>query len=1144
MTFQFGADSRGFRAAPALAALLLCGAAGHASAQAASALAQLADRGPTFYASSDGHRVTVDVRSVPLLQQQIAIDLSDVPLPDAIDAVAQAAHVQIVYSGADVPATRHVTLGATRITVAGALRVVLEDAALDVRISPQGTLSLVRRDYTMGVGGVGHQARATIEGQVTDSISLAPLPLVVVRVERAGQSAVTGNDGRYKIANVAQCTCVVVARRLGYRPIARTVTVGEDSIVRLDFRLPVAPAELDEVVSTVTGDESKKQLGNSISTLGADSIVKTTAVPALSDVLNARVAGLQVFNEGGLVGASPVINIRGQSTLELGTQPLLYVDGVRVDNSPAGLGNNVGGLASGRFNDIIPEEIESIEVVKGPSAATLYGTDAANGVIVVRTKRGVAGPQRWTVYGGSGIENASLARVTDSYHGWGHTTDGSNTPVNCTLLMVAARSCVQDSITRFNPVLTPGLTPYGTGNRENAGLQISGGSRDARYFVSGDYTSEIGYLTMPQVDLAMLRAERGALGVSNDEIHPNGALKYGGRENLVLGLGSNAEATIAASYLSNTTRIPNATALAGGANGPGFRDANDGWGAGGRPLTEFVGRNDQTTPHVTASGTLTWHPFGWLGTRGTFGIDNWTTDQDYYIPYQEGPPNDPGGTRATIKSEGTRYTAEGNATATFNLADRVRSSTSVGVSYFWNRTSASGATTSSQTEGCVTVLCGLGLFGYDQNAVSAVTGSYFEQQLAIAERLFVTGAVRVDGATSFGNDFHAVVYPKASISWLISDEPFFPHPTWLTSVRLRSAYGFSGTQPGPYSKLTLEQIATTFVDGAVQPGATTSSIGNAGLQPEEQREYEGGVDIDVWHSRVALQATYYTKTATNVIETLQISPSLPGAESFNIGTVANWGYEAQVSARLLDARAMQLDLSLNGSINHNQLVRLNSALGHPSPSVVPDAYPFLSQGYALWSYFGRPIQYSGGGTNGIADSSAVTFGPERYLGTSTPIQQLTMAPVLALPTAGLTVRALFDYRGQFKLVNFDQLGQCTPNPNCSDAVDPRAPIADQVRYIAYLKGDESGYLEDGTFLRFREVSLTYSLSARVASALHARSASISLAARNLAIWTNFRGLDPESGGAVAGYGGVANYAGTGSGYVPNHTYLVQVSLGF
>ena len=243
--------------------------------------------------------------------------------------------------------------------------------------------------------GAQAQQQGSITGRVADAASGQPIASAQVNVVGTTLGAQTNSEGQYVIRGVGAGTVQVRALRVGYSEQTQSVTVGAGEQATANFQMRPVAVSLAPVVTTATGQQRRIEVGNAIAQVDAAQIVQERAISNMADVLTARAAGVQVL-PGTQTGAGTRVRIRGTSSISLTNNPIYVIDGVRVEGTTGSSSVSVGGTTPSRVGDLNPEEIESIEIVKGPSAATLYGTDAANGVIVIRTKRGVAGRPQWT----------------------------------------------------------------------------------------------------------------------------------------------------------------------------------------------------------------------------------------------------------------------------------------------------------------------------------------------------------------------------------------------------------------------------------------------------------------------------------------------------------------------------------------------------------------------------------------------------------------------------------------------------------------------------------------------------------------------------------------------------------------------------
>ncbi len=1063
--------------------------------------------------------------SEAVLGQTVSLHLDRVRLKAALHVIAQQAGIELTYGSQEVPGNRVVTVVADRITVGDALASVLRGTRLKVTVWAPGRVRL-----EPSADSSERQEAGTITGRISDATTHAALDRVMVRVAAgAGLGATTDGDGRYTIHHVAPGAYRLTARRVGYAPGVTTVVVG-DSTATVDFALAPVPATLEQVVTTGAGPQRRVELGNSIATINADSLVRTAPVTALTDVLSGRVPSVQVLPSSGIVGDGPAIRIRGQQSVTVSNDPIVIIDGVRI-NAAAGGGREpfgfLGSFTSGsRLNDVSPEEIESIDVLRGPSAATEYGTDAANGVIVIHTKHGLPGATRWELSTDQTLSTMPVS-FPDNYFSWGHLTDGSNAPTPFGFGCVFANpfglasqltgTCAVDSVTRYQPLNHPATSEFGTGYRGRYGLQVSGGVAQLRYFVAGDYAGERGALQMPPAEVSRLERLRGA-PVPNDQRNPNASTQTNIRSTLSGTLTHDLDATVSAAYLANSLRAPDRTSsLLSALTSPGFLDSLNGYREDlgyQAPGYIFAETGTDNVSRFTGGASATWRPRGWVSLRATVGIDQAarsTVTQD--LPHQ-----DPGSFYDSIGyySRGgfstAFYTADVGGTVMIPVSRMLTSKTAVGVQYYDRRQSGTevavthiGLNAPTLNGATLASLPGLSTLA-ELKDESITLGSYVEETMSLAERLFVVGAIREDAASGFGSNYNVALYPKASVSWVA-----VPEDRHL--LRFRAAYGQSGVQPQAGAALRLTSPQLTYVNGGYQVGYTVIGIGNPNLRPERSEEFEGGADIGVVPERLTLELTGYEKRSRDALINVTLPGSLGGTSvQENFGAVRNRGVEAQVVTRPIDSRGVAWDLMLGGSYNRNVVVRLA-----PGISTINGGLSFNSAwqqraGFPAWGLWAYPVSYRDMNHDGRLELNEVSIGGAAvYVGPSVPTEEVSANTALSLFAGRIRVGAQLDYRGGYRVDNITEYVRSFDGVNRANN-DPSAPLADQARAIAVSKGSFnalSPFLEDGEFARVREVSVTYVAPRRWAAALRTHSASITLSGRNLGLWTHYSGSDPE-----------------------------------
>jgi hypothetical protein len=377
--------------------------------------------------------------------------------------------------------------------------------------------------------------------------------------------------------------------------------------------------------------------------------------------------------------------------------------------------------------------------------------------------------------------------------------------------------------------------------------------------------------------------------------------------------------------------------------------------------------------------------------------------------------------------------------------------------------------------------------------------------------LFLTAALRGDGASSFGNEFKTAAYPKASLSWLASDEPWMPHIPTVDRIRIRAAYGGSGTSPSPTAKLATVTFANALVGGTQVSAAVQNQLGNPNLGPERQTEFETGADIEFGSGRASLELTYYNRQSKDALvnRPLPYSSGLsPSSRLENIGKVRNLGYEGNLNATLIQNRSTSVSVNLNGSVTYNKLVSLGSVA-----SISSSKSWLIAVGYPLYSAWDTPILgFEDKNNNGIIEGTEIQMGTAMaYKAPTNPTQQLTSGTTIRLFRGKVTLNTMFDYRGGYVHATYEEINRCVFVVNsCLETMDKSTPLAGQVRSVAMrVYNSWWGFFEDGSFTRWRELGITMEAPNKFARVAGAKSATLTLTGRNLHIWTKYTGVDPE-----------------------------------
>ena len=981
--------------------------------------------------------------------------------------------------------------------------------------------------------------QGTINVRVTEAAGGQPIDQAQVLVVGTTLGGLTNSSGAFVLRGVPAGSHSVRVIRVGYSELKKTVQVTAGQAAEVEFALSQVAISLAPVVTTATGEIRRTELGNSISSVDAAAITATSPVQNVNDLLNSRAAGVTVTS-GTQTGAGARIRIRGTNSLSLSNEPIFIIDGIRMTSNVGSSNLFTGGAQPSRIGDLNPEDIENMEIVKGPSAATLYGTDAANGVVLITTKRGRAGAARWLFYGETGLIEDKNDYPTNYTLFGKRASDGSNLAINgCNLVRVSEGFCTVDSLATYNLFEDADATPLHTGYRYQYGTQVSGGTEAVRYFVAGEREDETGLIKLP--DFEYRRFDSLNIPLRDYVERPNVLGKNSVRANVNAAVSPELDLAISTGFTNLAQRFTqesNATAGLGSQafGGPGCkvclpaRRVAQGLGTdlnGYRAWTPgytFQEKVQQRVNRFIGSAQMNWRPTTWLQNRATVGNDYTNRVDDNLLLRGEGPPltsNYRLGFKQNARTDIRNFTVDLGSTASYSPMEWLNLKTTGGVQYI-NYLFELGEATGEEglSPGASTPQAGAAQSAREATTLTKTLGLFVEQAAAINDRLFLTAAVRSDQNSAFGTDFQSVLYPKGSVSWILSEESFFPQMNWLNQFRFRAAIGTSGVQPGPNDALRFYASQVANVRGSDEPAVVFDAIGNTNLKPERSTEFETGFEAKFFDSRYSLDFTYYRKKTKDAIISAIVPPSLggPDEQNTNLGAVQNQGFEVLASAQLLDTRNFAWDMTINGSTFSNKLL----SLGGTPPQIGTTTRAV--EGYPMFGLWARPINgWDDKNGDGILTYNADPALNEVFVGDSAefrgysqPRHQVTLTNGFDLFSRRLRVQALFDYRGGNKWYNNTERIRCTSRQNCNGVMNPDASFEEQAMAVASRNLPSTlitndGYFQDGAFVRLRELTLQYSLSEALAQRLFkSRGVSFVLTGRNIARWTDYRGVDPEN----------------------------------
>jgi len=1009
-------------------------------------------------------------------------------------------------------------------------------------------------------------ATGQITGRVTDAASGIALSSASVRVSGTQIGSQTAEDGRYTIRGVRPGATEIVVTRIGYEPKRQAVTVTGGGSVTADITLSQAAFSLSEVVVTVTGAQKKAEIANTVASVDIASKATETTSNSLGQLISGQAAGVQVISAGAAGGGSR-IRIRGQSSLSLGNSPVVYIDGVKVYSDAT----TASATRSSRFDDINPDEIESIDILKGPAAATLYGTEAANGVINITTKKGKVGATRWNFFGeGATSKDQDQGHYRDLWVSFDKSKrDAAGVPTTCLLTAMAAGTCHIDSTYHGNVLNQPGLTPLVHGQVGKVGAQVSGGNERNQYFVSAEYNRELGPYKMPQAEINRLQAERGS-NVPYNQIYPNADARTNLRANLSTQLGSKADINVSTGYLSRANRQPQnednsvglmVDALGGTARtdqfqirvrGPGDTLKIPLNGYRSYPMGDiFAQERNEYTNRYTQSLSARYYPFTWLTTRANLGFDYTLLELKNQIRFDQGPFGETtrSGDITDRRTENSQYTADLGATGTFNPTAWLNSKTSIGTQYYRTYNDYTEGRGRNFTPGSVQVGAGSVQNSDEGTDLTITLGTYAEQIFAFKDRFFLTGGMRYDGNSSFGKAFKGVFYPKIGGSWLVSDESFFPRASWMNSLRVRATYGASGVQPTTTAAARYYTSTTAAISGVDQPGVHIGALGNQNLKPEYSGEFETGFDVAMFSNRTNFELTYYNKKTKDAIISRPIAPSISGLSTIfdNLGSIRNQGFEATLNNRFIDNNEFSFDLQLTGSTLKNRILTLGEGV---TPVFTGNRNTqYNAPGYPLFGLWGKTVTYNDKNGDGLLVVNEVcqdvggcrSADTAIYYGPTLPTIEFAVNPRIEMFKHKLAISAQLDHKQGMLKFNNTLRHQSQGGLSAQGFWDPNASLLRQARTIAVNNySTYTGMYENGRFTRLREVAVTYELPERFAAKIRSSRASLVVAGRNLHVWTPYSGVDPEATVGNGDQRGSEEYFST----PPLRYFTVRLNLGF
>ncbi|HEY0671529.1 MAG TPA: SusC/RagA family TonB-linked outer membrane protein [Longimicrobiales bacterium] len=951
---------------------------------------------------------------------------------------------------------------------------------------------------------IAQQTTYTITGRVLDEASNGPLAGVQVLVRGTRYGGLTNAQGRYSIvAQLTPGTYTIESQMIGRETVAREVTMGSERIVTVgDVALRSVALSLEEVVVTGTAaPTSRRAIGNAVSTV-AGATVNEAPAGTIDQALQGKISGAVIQSNTGTPGGGVSVRLRGTSSIVAGAEPLYIVDGVIVDNN-ADQQINFGYRSnpSNRLADLDPNDIERVEVLKGAAAAALYGSRANNGVVQIFTKRGRAGRTQFTAE--TRFTNSEVpSDITFAMTPLILQTCPAGSPV----------SACRTAATRFDLQNHLFRSPWSN----DSYLALSGGSDDTQYYISGNWTDEKGIMIgsdHQKLNVRMNLDQRVnnwlSLGAGANYVHSNTNLVINGEN----GFGGLLTALVfTPNTLDIAARDPNTGRLINTLTGP-FPNpllVVDNW------------ETPQENNRFVGSFNMRANPIGNLRFDYRLGYDRYELETGLSIP--RGDPNDLDGTASSLNRRNMLINNDLVGTLDYGLGSSLRMTSSAGLNHTYQRVDQFNLGVSDLSP-FTTLVRGANPTASEAQIEAITLGFFGQQQLAIANRLYLTGAVRVDGSSTFGADERWQAYPKVSASWVVDEEGFWQNgmPGWFSGLRLRAALGYAGNQPPlgeAYTRVPRYSQTTNINRIGLVPMA---SPGNPNLKPERQREWEVGFDASFMDERIGAVVTYYDKYTYDLLLSRPFTPSAGYASVLdNIGEMSNKGWEVELSTVNMRRSSFGWNSKFIYSRNKNLVEKLNAAPfflgytnlvaeGHPIGEHWMPAYERDASGNIVTDSLGARLA----GACAVPDCPIATPN-KRVVGDPWPDFQASFLNEFRL--GHFTASVLFD--GSFgadlwnqtqRIMDLSTVGAGPTYDRMLRGELPGCEISDAVCRSALARHTSiwENYLEDASYIKLRDFRLGYATEANWLRTVGATRAHFELVGRNLVTWTDYTGYDPE-----------------------------------
>jgi len=976
-------------------------------------------------------------------------------------------------------------------------------------------------------------AQTIVSGKVTNQKDNSGIEGISIVIKGTRNGALSDNFGGFTLKLNNTNAIILVASGVGFKTQELNVDPSKMA-TGLNIVLTEQYSKLDEVVVTGTSaGTTKRQLGSYISSVSAEDLGKGASGNVLA-ALQGKTAGAQIIQNSGDPAGGMSVRLRGISSVLSSSEPLYIVDGVIVNNATNRVtntssnydgGNFVGSIGQNRMVDINPADIERIEVLNGAAAAATYGSRANAGVIQIFTKRGKTGAAKVS-FSSTYISSALRKKldVNTAPTKFGGPTDGVG---------AQTQDILTPALTNTTPVFRQDYQDYifrdasGTDNT----LSVSGGTDKTKYYFGGSYYNNEGIIK--NTDFQRFSFRSNIDQVINKWISMNMGLNFTNS--------SANEKPDGQSFFSPT----NAVTILGNFHDIWTRDANDNIKAVGNfgrtnPVSIIEDfKQKQSTNRILANFGLKLKPMKGLTVDYTMGIDNYAQNGTTYIPpyaYNVNPAFFGGGATLDPTLNGYASNASNHffqinhdlsANYNFDITKDLNSTTQVGYSQQYEKSNYAllqgrGFAPFIQTvNGASTPIPGI-----DDRSEISLSGLFVQQNFKFKNQLFLTGAIRRDASSVFGENSRNQTYAKASASYIISSTEFWNSlglAKTFDLFKVRVAYGESGnlTGIGAYSRFNTYGVNTYLGRSALN---SSSTLANENVKPERQAEIEYGLDLAMLNNRVGLTVNVYNKKVTDLLINRQLAPTNGfGSLLDNFGSLENKGFEIMLNLIPVQTKDLKWEVTTIYNRNENKATKIGQALtlfstNAGAPVAIVEGQPI---GIFYGTYFARKadgsfITNAGGIPQTARGTQSSVQSPKETLDASGLPTGSVLRKVIGDPNPDYTASLVnevsykkWNFRAQLDAVqgvdvfNADfRTRQGVGNGKVAElehrGLLPRG-------YISGIYAIEEWRVDDGSFIKLRELSVSYNIG----KVKFINNLSLNFSGRNLISWDNYKGYDPE-----------------------------------